>query len=162
MRQFFAILGHVLPFYLPDYPENQNFEKLKKKPGNIIILLKCTINNHHMMYGSWDMECNRQTFLSFWILHFLPFNLPNNLENQNFEEKKWKKACRYYHFTNVYLNDNHIMHGFWDMECDRIFCHVGPFFCPFTPLTTLKIKILKKWKNPLEKFSRYTHVYHKW
>ena len=29
VRQFFAILGHVLPFYLPDYPENQNFEKLK-------------------------------------------------------------------------------------------------------------------------------------
>ena len=52
VRQFFAILGHVLPFYLPDYPENQNFEKLKKKPGNIIILLKCTIHNHHMMYGS--------------------------------------------------------------------------------------------------------------
>ena len=42
------------------------------------------------MYGSWDMECSRQTFLSFWILHFLPFNLPNNLENQDFEKKKKK------------------------------------------------------------------------
>ena len=28
---------------------------------------------------------------------------------------------------------------------DRIFCHCGPFLCPFTPLTTPKIKIFKKW-----------------
>ena len=29
--EFFVILGHFLPFYLPDNPENQNFEKLKTK-----------------------------------------------------------------------------------------------------------------------------------
>ena len=37
-----------------------------------------------------------------------------------------------------------------------------PIFCPFTSLTTKKIKILKKWKNHLEILSVYTHVYHKW
>ena len=31
--------------------ENQNFEKMKKTPGDIIILHMSTINNH-MMYGS--------------------------------------------------------------------------------------------------------------
>ena len=32
--------------------KNQNFEKLKKKHGDIIILHMCTINDNHMMYGS--------------------------------------------------------------------------------------------------------------
>ena len=36
----------------PKNPENQNFEKIKKTPGDIIILHKCTINDNHMMYGS--------------------------------------------------------------------------------------------------------------
>ena len=41
-------------------PENQNFEKMKKKtPEDIIILQMCTINDSHRMYGSCDMECNR-------------------------------------------------------------------------------------------------------
>ena len=30
---------------------------------------------------------------------------------------------------------------------DRVYCNFGPFFGPFTPLTTHKIKILKKKKN---------------
>ena len=34
----------------------------------------------------------------------------------------------------------------WSMS-DRIFCHFGLFFCPFTPLTTQKIRILKNWKK---------------
>ena len=33
-------------------PENQNFEKMKKTPEDIIILDMCTINDSHMMYGS--------------------------------------------------------------------------------------------------------------
>ena len=31
--------------------ENQNFEDLKKTPGDIIILHMCTTNDNHMMYG---------------------------------------------------------------------------------------------------------------
>ena len=36
----------------PKNPENQNFEKMKKPPGDIIILHKCTINDDHIIYGS--------------------------------------------------------------------------------------------------------------
>ena len=32
---------------------------------------------------------------------------------------------------------------------DIIFCHFGPFCCPFSPLRTQKIKILKKMKKHL-------------
>ena len=34
--------------------------KMKKMPGNLIILQMCTKNYDLMMYASWDMMCNRQ------------------------------------------------------------------------------------------------------
>ena len=52
-----VFLDYFLPFYPPNNPENLNFEKLKKSSGDIVILHKCTINDNHMMYGSWDMKC---------------------------------------------------------------------------------------------------------
>ena len=99
--EFFVILGHFLPFNLPNNLKNQNFEKMKKEKmlKDIIILHLHTTNDDHMMYGSWDLEHNRQNFLSFWTI-----------------------------------------------------------FCPFTPLTTRKIKILKKWKKYLEISSFYICV----
>ena len=66
--EFFIILDWFLPFYLPNNPKNQNFEELKKTPGDVIILQMCTINGNQMMYGSWDMEHDRQIFC-----HFGPF-----------------------------------------------------------------------------------------
>ena len=36
----------------PLWTENQNFEKMKKRPEDIIILQVCTTNDSHMMYGS--------------------------------------------------------------------------------------------------------------
>ena len=71
--EFFVILGHFLPFYPTNNPDNQNFEKMKITPGDITILHMFTINDNHIMYGSWDMEYNRQNFLS--LVHF--FLLPN-------------------------------------------------------------------------------------
>ena len=51
-REFFVILDHFLPSYPTNNSENQDFEKMKKKPGDIIILHKCNTNDNHMMYGS--------------------------------------------------------------------------------------------------------------
>ena len=63
--RIFVILDHFLPFYPPKDPQNQNFEKMKKNPEDIIILQMCFINESHMMYGSQDMECNGQFFCHF-------------------------------------------------------------------------------------------------
>ena len=41
-RSFFALL-------LLETPKNQNFKKMKKNTGDIIILLMCTENHNHMM-----------------------------------------------------------------------------------------------------------------
>ena len=43
-----------LPFYPPHNPENQNLEKMKKVPGDIIILQMYTINDNQIMYGSYS------------------------------------------------------------------------------------------------------------
>ena len=50
--RIFGHFGPFLSFYLPNNPKNQNFEKMKKKSGDVIILHRCNINYNHMMYGS--------------------------------------------------------------------------------------------------------------
>ena len=51
------IFCHFGPFFAlflprPSNSENQNFEKLKKTPGDIIILHMYTVTDNQMMYGS--------------------------------------------------------------------------------------------------------------
>ena len=45
----FGLFFAVLP---PNSPKNQTFKKMKKTPGDIIILNTCTKNYDQMMYGS--------------------------------------------------------------------------------------------------------------
>ena len=43
------------------------------------------------------------------------------------------------------INDDYMVYGSRDMELDRQnFLSFGAIFCPFTPLMTQKINILKK------------------
>ena len=42
--------------------KNQNFEKMEKKPGGIIILHLYITTDNNMMYGSWDIEHIRLNF----------------------------------------------------------------------------------------------------
>ena len=68
VRQFFLVIfGHFLPLFspLPNNPENQNFEKMKKASGDVIILNLCNKKHNQMMYAYSDMECERYKFLSF-------------------------------------------------------------------------------------------------
>ena len=45
----FGLFFALLP---PNRPKNQNFKKMKKIPGDSIILQQCTKNYDQMMYGS--------------------------------------------------------------------------------------------------------------
>ena len=62
--EIFFILSHFFPSS-PLTTWKIKILTLKNLPGDIIILHNCTTNDNHMMYGSWDTECNRQNFLSF-------------------------------------------------------------------------------------------------
>ena len=67
-------MGHFLPFYPPNNPKNQKFTKMKKAPGDIIILHRCTKNHDHMLYCSWDMVHDRcNCYFSFSCLKNLNF-----------------------------------------------------------------------------------------
>ena len=89
--ELFVILDNFLPFYLLNNPKNQNFEKMKKTPGDIIILNECTLNDNHMMYGSWDMKCDRQNFLSFSTI-FTTYFVVTAQKIKIL--KKWKKLLK--------------------------------------------------------------------
>ena len=71
---FFVILGHLLPFYplSTNNPENQNFEKMKKAFGDVIILNLCNKRHNQMMYADSDMACNRHNFSSFFCFFTPP------------------------------------------------------------------------------------------
>ena len=55
-----------------------------------------------------------------------------------------------------------MMYGSWDMEPNGQNCFsFWTIFCPFTPETTLKIKLWKNEKNTW-RIHHFTNVYHKW
>ena len=60
-------------FGVTNNPKNQNFEKMKKTSGDIIILHECTKNHDHILYCSLDMVRNGcNIYFSFWAI-FCPF-----------------------------------------------------------------------------------------
>ena len=115
----------------------------------------CTINDSHIMYDSWNMECNRQFFCH--LGPFLPFYPPPSPPpNQPEKPKFWKwKKCmemwRYHYFIQMY-------HKSWYATLfliynDRFisYFYFWAIFCPFTPppfphhsSSTQKIKIKKR------------------
>ena len=68
--KFFVILDRFLPFYPLNNPKNQNFAKIKKTPGGIIILHMCKWQS----YNEWFLRDGAQQTDFFVILdNFLPF-----------------------------------------------------------------------------------------
>ena len=73
MDRIFCHFGAFFALLHENNLKNQNFEKPKKTPGDIIILHKCTKNHDHMLYCSLDMAYNRcNCYFSFWAIfcHF--------------------------------------------------------------------------------------------
>ena len=123
--KFFVILGHFLPFYPPNNLENQNFEKMKQASGDVIILHTCTKKHNHMMYASWDMECNKHNFLPFWAIFCL---LSPLLTPKIKIWKNCKKTSRYYPFKHVYHKWR--SYDVWFLRYTvrgAVFCNFGPF-----------------------------------
>ena len=111
----------------------------------------CTINKDHMMYGSWDIRHEKQSFSSFWII-FYPFTLLTTwkIKNEKILQKVLKKLKRQPEISSFHISVWFLRYEVWQTE----FLSFWAIFCPFTPLTTQKIKLLKKFlKNP----SRYHH-----
>ena len=98
-------------------PKNQNFQKNEKIARDIILhmcVTKTTIIWGTVSETEWQID--RQIFLSVWAIFcpFTPLKQPS-------KSKFWKKKPR--DIISLHLctaNDNHMMYGSWDMECDRL------------------------------------------
>ena len=89
-----SFLSFWTVIYLLTTRKNKDFEKMKKFPGEIIILHMSAINENHMMCSSWDREDDRQNFLSLWAI-FCPFSPPPPITARKINEKN---AWRYHNF----------------------------------------------------------------
>ena len=144
----FVILVHFLHFYPTNNPENEHFEKMKKTPGHIIILPMSTINDNHMTYGSWDLECDRQNFLSFWA--FFALSLSWQPEKSKFYKNE-KNAWKYYHFTQLYHKWK--SYNVWFLRYrtrQTQFFVILDHFLPFYPTNNQKNQNKEKWKKWLQ------------
>ena len=85
---YFSFWAIFCPFTPLTAQKIKILEKWKKGPGDITILHICTKNYDQMMYGSWDMVCDRcNCYFSFWAI-FCPFTPLTDKKNQNFEKMK--------------------------------------------------------------------------
>ena len=134
MQLLFLILGHFLLFYLSNSPKNQNFEKMKKIPGDIIILHMCSKNYYQMMYDSWDMVHDRSNCHFSFCAIFCPFTPPATQKIKIL--KKWKKHLEISFYICVpKIMIRCMVPEIWCVTDVIAICHFGLFFALLPPLT---------------------------
>ena len=139
--EFFDVLGHFLTFQPPENPKNQNF-KIEKKPWRYY-----NFTHFHHKWQSYDIWfamdricCHSGPF--FALLYPLWTQKIKILE-------KWKKIPEDIIILQMCaINESYIMYGSWYIKCNKQnFLSLWTFFCPFTLVTTQKIKFHKMKKT---------------
>ena len=136
-RQIFCHLGPFLLFYACNSPKNENITKIKKTPGDIIILHKCTKNHDHKLYCFWDMAHGRcNVYFSFWTIFccFTPPPPPLTARKMKISKQK-KMPGDIIILQNCTKNCDYSLYCSWDMTCDRCNCYFSfwAILSPFTP-----------------------------
>ena len=125
--EFFSFWTIFCPFTLLTTQKIKVLKNWKKMPRDTISH-KCTINDNHMMYNTWDMKHNRQNFLSFWAI-FSPFT---PLKYQKI--KILKKRKKQLEIPSFYTSEPKIMiicytaPEIWCIMDVIVFFHFGLFF----------------------------------
>ena len=94
--------GQSFALLPPNSPKNKNFKKMKKTPGDIIILHKCTKNYDYRLYYSWDTahdECNCYFSFRAIFCQFTPLTAQKSKISKNKKKTKNKKTWRYHPVT---------------------------------------------------------------
>ena len=169
------ILGNFYPFTPPISPKNGNFKKMKnnnnkkkKQKKNKQTKQSKTWRYHYftqvykkswsyaMLFLRYMVRDGCNCYFSFWdIFTFYPPNIPKN-ENFKKMKKREKKHLEVSSFTQVHQKSwsyaiLFLGYGVWQ---------IWSIFCPFSPLTSPKMKILKKESNKRIPWRYdFTHVY---
>ena len=98
-----------------------------------------------MMYGSWDMKCDRQNFLSFWAM-FCPFTPLSTQKIQNFEKMKTPGDIIILHMCTK--NHDHMLFFIWSYSL--------PFYPPNSPNNQNLKNEKKTWR-----YHHFKHVHQK-
>ena len=132
--KFFVILDNFLPFTTLNFLDNSSphlkpwkmkiLKKWKKRPGDIIILLKCIKTHDHMLYCSWNMAFDGCIIVIFHFGLFFAVLSPNLPKNWTFKKKIRKTHWRYYHVAQVYQKSwSYMLYCSWGMVRDRCNCY---------------------------------------
>ena len=112
----------------------------------------CAPKNHnHMMYGSSDTDkcfCHFGPFFDLLPPPPPPLMILNIKIKKKKKRKKWLEILFFYIYMCT-INEDHMIYGSWNKRCDRQ--KISTFwaiFCPFSPLTIWKIRILTLKKTP--------------
>ena len=111
-------MGNFLPFYPPKSPNNQNLKKIKKIPGDTIILQYCTKNYDYRLYCSWDLVHDGLIV----IFHFGLFLPPLTAQKRKISQK-WKNTWIIISLHKCTKTHDHILYCSWDMVCDGCNCY---------------------------------------
>ena len=137
-RPFFALLPH-------HWTRKLKFRKNVKYTWKYYPF---THVHHKWRYDVWFLRYKVQRTEFFVIFgHFLSFDPPNNPKNQDFEKTKKKGVEISFYTCRPQMTIIWCMFIDISSATDIIICHFGLLFCPFTTLTTGKIKKKKKKKK---------------
>ena len=119
-REIDRIFCHFGPFFFHftslKTQKLKIYKKMKKTIQDNIILHSCTINDNHMMYGSWNMKHDWQNFLSFWAV--FPLLPPEQPEKSKFwKTEKTPEDIIVLH--KCIKNHDHILYCSLDMAHNR-------------------------------------------
>ena len=131
---YFSFWAIFCPFMPLAAQKIKILKKWKKTPGDIIILHMCTKNYDQMMYGSWDMVCDRCNYFSFWAI-FCCFTPP--LTARKIKIFKKQKTCL--EISSFYMCVPKVMIRWctvpevWCMTDVIVISHSGLFFAFLPP-----------------------------
>ena len=96
-----------------------------------------------MMYGSWDIKCDRQNSLSFWTI-FCPFTPYKPTKSKFWKMKETPGDIITLHKCTK--NHDHKLYCSWDMAHDGYNCYFSfrTIFCPFNSPKNQNFKKMKK------------------
>ena len=107
------------------------WKKCKKTPGDIILLHMCTINQDHMMYGSYDMKFNKQNFFVF-LGNFLSFYSLTPWKMKIPKRKKTLGISSFYTSVQKIMIIHYTVPKIWRMT-DVIVIFILGYTFPFYP-----------------------------